>query len=104
MPASNGLLHFYYLLSMQVCKRFQETISANHIYWDEMVGQLMTARFLAPKGYFSKSTFTSFHKLVRDLVLCRDCGAFADWPVGQKVCKECCQVPFNACHLLNLIS
>ena len=81
---------------MQVCKSFQVTISSNPIYWDEMVGQLMTARFLAPKGYFSKSTFTSFHKLVRDLVLCRDCGAFADWPVGQKVCKECCQVPFNA--------
>ena len=52
----------------------------------------MTARFLVPKGYFSRSTFTSFHKLVHDLMLCRDCGAFADWPAGQKICKECCQV------------
>lgn len=52
----------------------------------------MTARFLVPKRYFSRSTFTSFHKLVHDLMLCRDCGAFADWPAGQKICRECCQV------------
>ena len=77
---------------MQVCKSFYRTISSSHLYWDPLVGDLMTARFLVPKGYFSKSTFTSFHKLVHDLMLCRDCGAFADWPVGQKMCKQCCQV------------
>ena len=71
---------------------FYQTISSCHSYWDPLVGDLMTARFLVPKAYFTKSTFTTFHKLVHDLMLCRDCGAFADWPAGQKICKQCCQV------------
>ena len=79
-------------VSVQVCKIFHGTISSSNAYWNYLTGTLMTARFLAPKGYFTNSTFTSFHKLIHDLVLCRDCGAFADWPAGQKVCKYCCQV------------
>ena len=76
----------------QVCKSFQHTITSSSVYWDRLTGQLMTARFLAPSGYFTNSTFASFHRLVHDLMLCRDCGAFADWPAGQKICKQCCQV------------
>ena len=80
------------LTTSQVCKSFQHTITSSNVYWDRLTGQLMTARFLAPSGYFTNSTFASFHRLVHDLMLCRDCGAFADWPAGQKICKQCCQV------------
>ena len=49
----------------------------------------MTTSFLAPKGYTLPFTFTSFRKLVHDLMLCWDCKASAHRPKDVKICQKC---------------
>ena len=89
-------------LLLQVCKALHEGIASNHFYWDRHTNELMSARYALPLGTFSKTSFTRFHMLVHDLVLCRDCGAFADWPAGQKICRRCWQVQTGLAYVANI--
>ena len=89
-------------LLLQVCTSLHEGIASNHSYWDRHTNELMSARYALPLGTFSKTSFAIFHMLVHDLVLCRDCGAFADWPAGQKICRRCWQVQTGLAYVPNI--